>query len=101
MLILAFALAGVTVGPAPDLQRAKRTKVVRVARRAQPGAMRIPIAAAPRDPNLRYRLTDLPLEKIDGKDLAVRDTGMACATTNAPVCPSNGTRLVSAPLGGN
>ena len=98
MLLLAFALAGAAIGPAPDLQRAKRTKIVRVASRARPGAMRIPIATPPRDPNLRYRLTDLPLEKVDGKDLAVRDTGMACETTGAPVCPSNGMQLVKTPL---
>lgn len=98
MLMLALALAGVTVAPAPDPQRAKRTKVVRVAKRVRPGASRIPIVAVSRDPNQRYRLTDVRSDRIDGKDLAVRDTGMACETTGAPVCPSNGTKLLSAPL---
>ena len=98
MLLLAFALAGVTAGPAPDLQRAKRVKVVRVARRARPGVTRIPVRPVSRDPDVRYRLTDLPSEKVDGKDLAVRNTGMACETTGAPVCPSKGTPLVRTPL---
>lgn len=98
MLILAFALAGVTMGPAPEPQRARRARVVRVAKRARPGATRLPIAAVSRDPNVRYRLTDLPSQKIDGKDLAVRDPGMACGVTGAPVCPSNGTKLVTTPL---
>lgn len=98
MLLMAFALAGVTPAPAPDVQRARRAKVVRVARRAKPGVTRIPIVAVPRDPNARYRLTDLPSERVDGKDLAVRDTGMPCETTGAPVCPSKGTPVVSAPL---
>jgi hypothetical protein len=100
MLLLVFALAGASVGPAPDLQRAKRVKVVRarVPARAAPGKMRIPVRAVSRDPNMRYRLTDLPSEKIDGKDLAVRDKGMACETTGAPVCPSNGIQVVKTPL---
>ena len=98
MLLLAFVLAGVTPAPAPDLQRAKRVRVTRVAARARPGVRRIPVRPVPSDPNLRYRLTDLPSEKVDGKDLAVRNTGMACETTGAPVCPSKGTPLVKAPL---
>lgn len=101
MLLLAFALAAATPGPVPDLQRAKRTKVVRVPSRARPGKIRIPVRAVSQDRNTRYRLTDLPSEKVDGKDLAVRDTGMACETTGAPVCPSKGTKLVSTPLGDN
>ena len=100
MLLLAVALAGATMGPAPDLQRARRAKVVRarVPARARPGATRIPVAAVSKDPNVRYRLTDLPSEKVDGKDLAVRNTGLACGTTGAPVCPSKGTQLVKAPI---
>lgn len=98
MLLLAFALASVTAGPAPDVQRAKRVKVVRarVPARAAPGKLRIPVSALPRDPNERYRLTGLPSERVDGKDLAVRSTGMACETTGAPVCPSKGTKLLTA-----
>ncbi|MBX3563143.1 MAG: hypothetical protein KF730_01070 [Sphingomonas sp.] len=98
MLLLAFALAGVTAAPAPDPQRARRAKVVRIAARARPGATRIPIVAVPRDRNARYRLTDLPSEKVDGKNLAVRNTGMACGVVGAPVCPSKGKTLVTAPL---
>ncbi len=98
MLLLAMALAGIAPAPAPDVQRAKRVRVVRVARRARPGAARIPVAAVPRDPNARYRLTGLPSERVDGKDLAVRDPGMACETTGAPVCPSNGTTVVKTPI---
>ncbi len=100
MLLFAFALAGASIGSAPDLQRAKRVKVVRarVPARAAPGRMRIPVRAVPRDPNLRYRLTGLPSEKVEGKDLAVRDKGMACETTGAPVCPSNGIEVVKTPL---
>lgn len=98
MLFLAFALAAVTAGPVPDLQRAKRVKVARVPARARPGAMRIPVRAVSQDPNIRYRLTDLPSERIEGKDLAVRNPGMACGTTGAPVCPSKGTKLVKTPL---
>lgn len=100
MLLLAFALAGATLGPAPDLQRGRRAKVVRarVPVRSRPGAMRIPVRAVAKDPNLRYRLTDLPSEKVDGKDLAVRNTGMACGVVGAPVCPSKGTALVKTPI---
>ncbi|RYY23336.1 MAG: hypothetical protein EOP62_20515 [Sphingomonadales bacterium] len=99
MFILALALAGVTAAPAPDQQRAaKRVRVTRVAARARPGATQLPIVKPASDPDLRYRLTDLPLEKVDGKDLAVRDTGMACETTGAPVCPSSGTTLVKTPI---
>jgi hypothetical protein len=50
------------------------------------------------DRNTRYRLTDVRSERIDGKDLAVRNTGMACGTTGAPVCPSKGTKLVATRL---
>ncbi|MES2988501.1 MAG: hypothetical protein V4808_11390 [Pseudomonadota bacterium] len=98
MLLLAFALAGVTAPAPADLQRAKRVRVARVARSARPGSTRIPIVAVSSDPNARYRLTDLPSERIDGKDLAVRDTGMACETTGAPVCPSKGTQVVKTAL---
>ncbi|RYE02483.1 MAG: hypothetical protein EOP61_08510 [Sphingomonadales bacterium] len=108
MLLLAFALSVATAGPAPDLQRArhtksvrrtaKRTRIVRVARRARPGVTRIPVVAVSRDPNQRYRLTEARSERVDGKDLAVRDTGMPCETTGAPVCPSNGMQVVKTPL---
>ena len=100
MLLLAFALASATVGPPPDAQRVRRAKVVRarVPARARPGATRIPVAAVSKAPDVRYRLTDLPSEKVDGKDLAVRNTGMACGTTGAPVCPSKGTKLVTTPI---
>lgn len=101
MLLLALALSTVTAGPAPDLQRARRTKVVRarVPVRARPGKIRIPIQAVSKDPNARYRLTGLPSEKVDGKDLAVRNTGLACGVVGAPVCPSKGTKLVKAAVG--
>ncbi|WP_066798770.1 hypothetical protein [Sphingomonas soli] len=108
MFLLAFALSVATVGPAPDLQRAQQTrrvrhtarraKVVRVAKRARPGVTRIPIVAVSADPNQRYRLTDVRSERADGKELAVRDTGMPCGQTGAPVCPSNGVTVVKAPL---
>lgn len=90
MLMIALALAGVTAAPAPDPQRARRAKVVRVAKNVRPGATRLPIVAVSSDPNQRYRLTDLPSERFNGKDLAVRDFGMPCGVVGAPVCPSNG-----------
>lgn len=106
MLLFAFALASATIGPAPEPQRVRRTKVVRVRRakavrvpaRAKPNAVRIPIVAPPRDPSQRYRLTGMTSDHVDGKDLAVRDKGMPCGTTGAPVCPSNGTKLLKAPI---
>ncbi len=98
MLLLAFALAGATVGPAPDIQRAKRVKVVRVPARAKPHTVRIPISAPRRDPNQNYRIGETASDRIDGKDVAVRQTGLACGTTGAPVCPSNGTQVVKAAL---
>ena len=96
MLMLALALAGVTAGPAPDLQRAraKRVRTVRMPARARPDAIRIPIATVSRDPNKAYRLTDIAPEVVDNKVLAVQSTGMDCETTGAPVCPSKGTTLV-------
>ena len=107
MLILAIALSAVSPAPLPETQRARRaatTKVVRtrVPARAQPGKVRLPIVTATtRDPNDRYRLTDLPDETPNGKMLAVRNTGMACGLTGAPVCPSKGTPVLRAPLEGD
>jgi len=97
MLILALALAGVTAAPAPEPQRARRAKQVRTVRmpaRARPGAIRIPVAAVPSDPNRAYRLTNIAPEVVDNKVLAVQNTGMECETTGAPVCPSKGTTIV-------
>ena len=69
--------------------------------RARPTKIAIPIVAAPvRNPNDRFRLTGLPEEKPNGKLLAVRNTGMACGLTGAPVCPSNGMPIIKAPLEG-
>ena len=85
------------------MQRARRTRVVRarVPVRARPGKAAIRVVTAPkRNPNDRFRLTDLPDEKPDGKLLAVRNTGMACGLTGAPVCPSKGMPVVKAPLEG-
>jgi hypothetical protein len=82
---------------APDQDRRRRTaRVATVPARAAPRTT-LPIgcdAACQRDPNRRYRLPLASTEIVDGKDIAVRDTGMACGTTGAPVCPSNGTTLV-------
>ena len=103
MFLVAIALAAAAPGPAVDVQRARRTKVTRaqLPARAQPGKVAIPIVAAPRDPNDRFRLTDLPDETPNGKLLAVRNTGMACGINGAPVCPSKGMPVVKAPLDGD
>jgi len=100
MFLLALAFASVTAAPAPEPQRAraKRVRVVRVPARAKPGAIRIPVRAPSADPNRRYRLADATPELVDQKQLAVRNTGMACETTGAPVCPSKGTPIVKAEI---
>lgn len=100
MLLLALALHGATT-IADDPQRHRRPRAVRVTRiptRAAPKAANLAIAV-PADPNQRYRLPLPSTELSDAKADAVKNTGMACGTTGAPVCPHKGTQLVKSNLG--
>lgn len=99
MLLLALALQG-AAPIADDPQRHRRphaTRITRIPARAAPG--RSVLVATPSDPNRRYRLPLPSTELTDAKVDAVRNTGMACGTTGAPVCPHNGTQLVKSNLG--
>lgn len=52
-----------------------------------------PAAASP------YRLTGLTEPRFSGKlDAVAKQTRMACGVQGAPVCPSRGAELVSAPI---
>lgn len=95
MLLLALAISSAAI--APDQKRTRRAPVVRVQRRDSVVSKRIRSACgascAPARPS-PYRLPLPSSEVVDGKDLAVRQTGIPCGTVGAPVCPSNGTTLL-------
>src|SRR6218665_285193 len=102
MLLLALALHGATT-IADDPQRyrkAKTTRTVRMTRipaRAAPRATSLAITV-PADPNRRYRLPLPSTELADAKGDAGKNTGMACGTTRAPVCPHKGRQLIKTSL---
>ncbi|WHU01930.1 MULTISPECIES: hypothetical protein [unclassified Sphingomonas] len=97
LLLVALTLSGATPAIDPQRRRAKArvTRVTRIPASARPVAA-IPIVKV--DPNQRYRLPLPSTEIADAKGDAVRNTGMACGTTGAPVCPSKGKALVKTSL---
>lgn len=104
MLLLAFAFALANALPAaePPQQhrrkaRARVTRVTNIPARAAPQPRNLAIRV-PADPAKRYRLPLPSTEVTDAKREAVRNTGMACGTTGAPVCPHKGRQVLKSSL---
>ncbi|MDF7777704.1 hypothetical protein P1X14_20785 [Sphingomonas sp. AOB5] len=101
-LTLALSIASPVMAMPPELQRARpvSTKRKTSRKRAPVRVVRLTPAcgvATPcsQDPNQRYRLTGSTTIIPDAKGREVaRSQGMACGTTGAPVCPSNGATLI-------
>ncbi len=98
LLLVALTLSGATPAIDPQRRRAKArvTRVTSIPARARPVTV-LPVAKV--DSAQRYRLPLASTEVVDAKGDAVRNTGMACGTLGAPVCPSKGKPLLKANLG--
>lgn len=101
MLLLAFALANALPAAEPLQHRRKAkarvTRVTNIPARAAPQPRNLAIRV-PADPAKRYRLPLPSTEVTDAKREAVRNTGMACGTTGAPVCPHKGRQVLKSSL---
>jgi hypothetical protein len=101
MLLFALALANALPAAEPPQHRrkarARGARVTRIPARAAPPP-RPRAIAGPAAPARRYRLPLPSTEVTDAKRDAVRNTGMACGTTGAPVCPQTGRQVLKSSL---
>lgn len=104
LLTLALSIASPAFAMPPEPQRARQTTTrKRVTRKRNVAPVRM-VRLTPRcgvatpcraDPGQQYRLTGATTTLSDPKRRELeRAQGMACGTTGAPVCPSNGATLI-------
>jgi hypothetical protein len=104
LLTLALSIASPAYAMPPEPQRARQSttkkRSVRTRKRAPVRMVRLTprcgVAIPCRtDPGQQYRLTGATTTLADPKQRELeRAQGMACGTTGAPVCPSNGATLI-------
>lgn len=103
MLLLALMLSGPMPAIDADQHRVRRVRrasaKITLPARARPGnGAALCGAACERDASQRYRLPLPSPAIVDAKREAVRDTGLACGVTGAPVCPQRGRQVLKASL---